>query len=153
MAEESKNPSQKNSDDIYVSSKKEENDTLHFTLKGINVSIANGLRRVILSDIPIVGFKGFPHENNDINIHKNTTRLNNEILKQRISCIPIHKIKPSDTYDKLVFEISALCQSTVNLTLELIVNFDRHFNLVNAFLLLIFKYLDSNIFIFFFYFF
>lgn len=111
MAEESKNPSQKNSDDIYVSSKKEENDTLHFTLKGINVSIANGLRRVILSDIPIVGFKGFPHENNDINIHKNTTRLNNEILKQRISCIPIHKIKPSDTYDKLVFEISKTNES------------------------------------------
>ena len=27
---------------------------------------------------------------NDVDIEINTTRLNNEILKQRISCIPIH---------------------------------------------------------------
>ena len=106
MAEESKRQTEKKSNDIYVSSKKEEDDTLYFTLKGVNVSIVNGLRRVILSDIPILGFKGFPHDKNDIDIHKNTTRLNNEILKQRISCIPIHRIKTTDNYDKLVFEIN-----------------------------------------------
>ena len=39
MAQESKNDSKKNSDDIYVSSKKEEDDTLYFTLKGVNVSM------------------------------------------------------------------------------------------------------------------
>ena len=32
----------------------------------------------------------FPHEKNKANIEINTTRFNNEIIKQRLSCIPIH---------------------------------------------------------------
>lgn len=68
----------------------ENGDTLSFTLRDVNVSIANGLRRTILSDIPTVVFKTSPHEENKCNIITNTTRLNNEILKQRLSCIPIH---------------------------------------------------------------
>lgn len=32
----------------------EDNNTLKFTLSGVNVSLANALRRTILSDIPIV---------------------------------------------------------------------------------------------------
>jgi DNA-directed RNA polymerase subunit L len=63
---------------------------LQFTLSGINVSLANALRRTILSDIPIVVFKTSPYEENKATIYANTTRLNNEILKQRLSCIPIH---------------------------------------------------------------
>lgn len=68
----------------------ETDDVLQFTLKGVNVSIANSLRRTILSDIPIVVFKTAPYEENRANITTNTSRLNNEILKQRLSCIPIH---------------------------------------------------------------
>jgi DNA-directed RNA polymerase subunit L len=68
----------------------EDNDTLTFTLRDVNVSLANGLRRTILSDIPCVVFKTIPYEENKCNIKINTTRLNNEILKQRLSCIPIH---------------------------------------------------------------
>uniref|UniRef100_A0A6C0LCI7 DNA-directed RNA polymerase RpoA/D/Rpb3-type domain-containing protein n=1 Tax=viral metagenome TaxID=1070528 RepID=A0A6C0LCI7_9ZZZZ len=64
--------------------------TLRFTLSGVNVSIANSLRRTILSDIRQVVFKTAPYEENKANITINTTRLNNEILKQRLSCIPIH---------------------------------------------------------------
>tara|TARA_B100001093_G_C26817439_1_gene1010386 strand:- start:270 stop:1412 length:1143 start_codon:yes stop_codon:yes gene_type:complete len=63
---------------------------LRFTMRNINVSYANAIRRVILSDIPTVVFKTFPYSENKVNITKNTTRLNNEITKQRISCIPIH---------------------------------------------------------------
>jgi len=65
-------------------------DTLQFTLSGVNVSLANSLRRAILSDIPTVVFKTTPYEENKVNITANTSRLNNEIIKQRISCIPIH---------------------------------------------------------------
>jgi DNA-directed RNA polymerase subunit L len=65
-------------------------DTLTFTLSGINVSLANGLRRTIMSDIPTVVFRTAPYEANRSTILTNTTRLNNEILKQRLSCIPIH---------------------------------------------------------------
>ena len=68
----------------------ENNNVYNFTLSGVNVSIANALRRIVLSEIPTVVFRT---ENNDINqctITINTTRLHNEILKQRLSCVPVH---------------------------------------------------------------
>ena len=66
------------------------NDTLAFTLSGVNVSFANGIRRTILSDIPQIVFRTTPYEENTCNITKNTSRFHNEIIKQRLSCIPIH---------------------------------------------------------------
>lgn len=74
-----------------------EYDTIEFTLSGVNVSLANAIRRTILSDIPLVVFKTSPHEENKSNIITNTSRLNNEIIKQRLSCIPIH-IKDIDNF-------------------------------------------------------
>ena len=68
---------------------KESGDTMTFTLIGLDVCYANGLRRIILSDIPIIVFKTTPHQENKANIMINTSRLNNEIIKQRLSCIPI----------------------------------------------------------------
>ena len=63
---------------------------LKFTLENINVSLANALRRTILSDIPIVVFRTIPHDKNMADIKENTSRMNNEIIKQRLACIPIH---------------------------------------------------------------
>ena len=68
---------------------KEVDDVLTFTISDVDVSYANAIRRTILSDIPVVCFKTTPNEENKANIMINTTRLNNEILKQRLSCIPI----------------------------------------------------------------
>jgi DNA-directed RNA polymerase subunit L len=68
----------------------EKDEVLTFTLSGVNVSLANAIRRVILSDIPTVVFKTSPNEDNKSKILVNTTRFNNEIIKQRLSCIPIH---------------------------------------------------------------
>jgi DNA-directed RNA polymerase alpha subunit len=68
---------------------KESGDIMTFTLTGVDCCYANGLRRVILSEIPVVVFKTTPHEENKSNILINTSRLNNEIIKQRLSCIPI----------------------------------------------------------------
>ena len=62
-----------------------ENDTLKFTLNGVDVSIANAIRRIILAEIPTVVLK--PEK---CTISKNTSRLNNEIIKQRLGCIPVH---------------------------------------------------------------
>jgi DNA-directed RNA polymerase subunit L len=82
-------------------------DTLTFTLSGVNVSLANGLRRTIMSDIPTVVFRTAPYEENRSTILTNTTRLNNEILKQRLSCIPIHinNLKEFD-YTKYFMELN-----------------------------------------------
>jgi DNA-directed RNA polymerase subunit L len=67
-----------------------DDDELEFTLSGVNVSIANALRRIILSEIPIVVFRVSPNDKNKCNIIANTCGLNNEIVKHRLSCIPIH---------------------------------------------------------------
>lgn len=69
---------------------KHNDEMLMFTLSGVNVSLANAIRRTILSDIPLIVFRTTPYEQNKANIISNTSRLNNEILKQRLSCIPIH---------------------------------------------------------------
>ena len=74
----------------YIINKDTTTNELKFTLKNVEVTYANTLRRSILSMIPIVGLKTEPHENNQMIIHKNTSRLNNEITKHRFSCIPIH---------------------------------------------------------------
>jgi len=65
-------------------------DELKFTVSGINVSFANAIRRVILSEIPMVVFRVSPNDKNKCNIIANTCGLNNEIVKHRLSCIPIY---------------------------------------------------------------
>ena len=74
---------------------------LTFTLKNTNVSVANALRRVILSDIATVVIDT---DNETINISENTTRFHNEILKQRLGCIPVH-ITDFQTIDNLQLEL------------------------------------------------
>jgi DNA-directed RNA polymerase alpha subunit len=69
----------------------ENNELYTFTLSNVNVSFANAIRRTILSDIPTLGFYTETFENNDCNISINTCRLHNEIIKQRLSCIPVHE--------------------------------------------------------------
>lgn len=82
----------------------EADDTLSFTLE-TNVSIANAIRRTILSDIECVVFKTSPHAENMVDIHVNTTRMNNEILKQRLTCIPIHISDSDFPLDQFVVEV------------------------------------------------
>ena len=72
----------------------ERNGTLKFSAHNVDLPIINGIRRSILSDITVVGIKGFPEEDCDINIIKNDTHLHNEMLKQRIMSIPVYLFKP-----------------------------------------------------------
>lgn len=68
----------------------EDDGVFKFTLSNINMSLANALRRTILTDIPVVVIKTETYEINQCQIQINTSRLHNEIVKQRLSCIPIH---------------------------------------------------------------
>lgn len=63
---------------------------LSFTLSDVNVSFANSLRRIMISEIPAVVIHTFPDEENQLNILVNTTRLTNEQIKQRVGAIPIY---------------------------------------------------------------
>ena len=58
---------------------------LEFTIKNVNVSIVNGLRRTLLTNIPSSVI-----DSRQSDFYTNTGRLHNEILKQRLDCIPVH---------------------------------------------------------------
>ncbi len=65
-------------------------NVLKFTLSNTDVSIANAIRRTLLSDIPCIVFKTIPYNDSNVIIEINTTNFNNEFIKQRLSCIPIN---------------------------------------------------------------
>lgn len=75
-----------------------------FTLGQTNVSIANSIRRVILNDIPTIVFDTQTYNDQNCIISDNTTRFHNEIVKHRLSCIPIHS-KDIKSLEKYVLEI------------------------------------------------
>jgi DNA-directed RNA polymerase II subunit RPB3 len=77
----------------------EDEEGLHFVLKDVHLSVANALRRTILSDIPTLVIRTENQKINQCTILNNTTRFHNEIVKQRISCIPIHT-KDLDNFPK-----------------------------------------------------
>ena len=70
-----------------------------FTLSGVNVSLANSIRRTILSSIPTYVFPvDIPGK---CRIDINTSRLHNEIMKHRLGCIPIHRKIPTSKRNEL----------------------------------------------------
>lgn len=71
----------------------EEDGIYKFTLSGVNVSIANAIRRTILSDIKTVCI-----DTDTCKFEINNTRLHNEILKERLNAIPVY----SKDLEKLV---------------------------------------------------
>jgi DNA-directed RNA polymerases I and III subunit RPAC1 len=70
---------------------------VEFVIDGVDVSIVNALRRVVLSEIPNVAipFNPYKESDNTVLVHKNTSPLHNEIIIHRMSLIPIC-IHPND---------------------------------------------------------
>lgn len=68
-----------------------DSNVLLFTLSDANVSIANALRRILICEIKVPCFKS---ESTDDKykciIDANTTRFTNEVIKQRLACVPVH---------------------------------------------------------------
>jgi DNA-directed RNA polymerase subunit L len=75
---------------VQISAISEEAGVYRFTLSNVPTCIANGIRRTILSDIPVVVIPTENYQDNLCKIEVNTSRMHNEIIKQRLSCIPIH---------------------------------------------------------------
>ena len=79
---------------------------LNFTLTNSPVSIANAIRRAIITYTKTVCLKTeFKDQNENCIIEKNTSLLNNEIIKQRLQCIPVHITNLSKDLDTLQLEI------------------------------------------------
>lgn len=96
----STNPIKSKSNRIPIISQHNNNNerSLTFTLENCDVSIANSIRRVVVSEINQYVFRTFPHSENRADFTMNTTRLHNEILKQRLGCIPIHHLHTIDGF-------------------------------------------------------
>jgi len=78
-----------------------------FTLSGVNTCFANALRRTILSEIPVVVFKT-GHSEDASSFITNTSRLNNELVKQRLSCIPINLDPREFPLERLLLEVDVV---------------------------------------------
>ena len=63
---------------------------VEFELKNIDLSMINSLRRAIYSYVECFAFRTHPINKNDVNIIKNDSKINNEIIKNRLGLIPIH---------------------------------------------------------------
>tara|TARA_Y100001958_G_scaffold159501_1_gene161310 strand:+ start:5399 stop:6526 length:1128 start_codon:yes stop_codon:yes gene_type:complete len=88
-----------------ISELEEDDKFLRFRISNINVSLANGLRRIIIGEIPTLVFRTAPHDKDKSEVYVNTSRMNNELIKQRLSCIPIHITDTAFAYDEHIVEI------------------------------------------------
>lgn len=88
--------------------KNEETDLFEFSLSGLNVSLANAIRRVIISDIPVVGFYTETHEKNDCKIEINTTGIHNQILEHALMCIPVYTTKLDELPGKYILDVDVI---------------------------------------------
>lgn len=66
----------------------DKNKIFTIQIDNVDLSFINALRRIILTNIPIVGFKG--EDNTSLNIINNTGSLHNEFILHRFGLIPIH---------------------------------------------------------------
>ena len=92
---------------------------ISFETKDIDLSILNGIRRILLMDIPILGFIGNGIDST-VNIIENTTVLNNEIIANRIALIPLEVSEQyNDKYisgeNKLEIELNVNCTENIKL--------------------------------------
>ena len=112
-----------------ISNLKEENGCLTFTIYNVDVCYVNGIRRTIIADIPTISFKTTPYEENNATIVANTSGLTNEIIKHRLSCIPVHLNYLEDT---IPFEDYLLEIDVDNTTDTEIMVTTRDFKILNA---------------------
>lgn len=67
-----------------------QDNKLFLTIANVDVSVVNAFRRTILTDIPVICLRTETHEVNQVKVSVNTSRMHNEMLLHRISCVPIH---------------------------------------------------------------
>ena len=99
-----------------------------FRIKNVDVSVVNAVRRTLLSDIQTVVFRTSPYERSGTTITTNTTRFNNEIIKHRLSCVPIHTMPD----DKSLIEDHIMELDMTNDTIDPIIVTTEQFRVKHA---------------------
>ena len=74
---------------------------------GLDKSIINSLRRILLSSINTLSFKT-SYDDSDIIINDNNTSLHNEFISHRISLLPLY-INPDEYYYNHLFYLNEKC--------------------------------------------
>jgi len=102
-----------------ISSYNKKTNQITFETTDIDLSILNGIRRVLLMDIPILGIIGNGVDST-INIIENSTVLNNEIIENRIALIPLNVTEDyNDKFtfgeDKLTISLDVSCFASENI--------------------------------------
>jgi DNA-directed RNA polymerase subunit L len=114
---------------------------ISFEVDGVDVSIVNALRRVILSEIPNVAFSydPFDTEGSSIKIFANTCALHNEFLAHRLSLIPlcfsedqIHAIENGKESYRFVLKKHNTSRDIVSVTSDDFVIYDRDDNVIDG---------------------
>ena len=100
--------------DPRISELLETGDIMEFRLSGVHMCFANAIRRILLSEIPTVCIRTETEAVNQCRITKNTSRLHNEILKQRLSSIPVHSTDLEELPGKYELEL-AMTNDTDNM--------------------------------------
>ncbi len=104
-------------------------DKLTFTIKDIDVSIVNSIRRVILSEIPNVAFEFISTGSENTVLNINTGPIHNEFLAHRLSMIPIC-LTPNEILDfnkenyKFVLKVHNNTNEIINVTSDQIEIYD-----------------------------
>jgi DNA-directed RNA polymerase subunit L len=76
-----------------------------FRLSNTNVTIANTIRRAVLTQTPSIGFRTEPYDKSEVNIIVNTTPLVNEMIAHRIGMIPVNADPVSFIPELFTFEL------------------------------------------------
>ena len=98
----------------YPENGKNEKNSIVFDIKGdeingLNKTIVNSIRRVLLSSIPSVGFRT-EMKKTDLKVIKNTSPLHNEYILHRIAMIPLY-INPDNYNRDLLFKLKVSADS------------------------------------------
>jgi DNA-directed RNA polymerase subunit L len=103
----------------------ERSDCHSFEINGIDLAVVNGIRRIILTDIPIPGIIGEKLENDDpsVDVIINNGALHNEIIIHRIGLIPICLTEDEiERYEDNSIHIELNVKNTMNKTIDVRTN-------------------------------
>lgn len=78
---------------------KTQEDFLRFTLSGVDTSIANALRRVMISEVPTMSI-------DIVHIHANSSALHDEFIAHRLAMVPL----VSENIDNYEYPRKCNCQ-------------------------------------------
>lgn len=95
--------------------KTKETNYIEFDVKDCDVSFANALRRIILSEIDSYAFETSSYTDSSIKIIENTSSLHNEFILHRIGLIPVYNITNETDY-KFILNVQNKTNEIIDVT-------------------------------------